>query len=200
MIGILGGIGSGKSSVVRQVSSYNLHIIDADKVGHRLLSDTEIQNQLRNQFGPDIFLDKQTIDRSRLATRVFGDTPEHQTALKQLNAILHPAIRREIHSEIDSVSGDVDAIVLDAALLLEGGWDATCDWLIFVDTPEALRQQRVQENRGWSADELSKREATQWTIDTKKQRADFLIDNSGTIEAAAAQMTQIFTSLITSNS
>lgn len=200
MIGILGGIGSGKSSVVRTVSSHNLHIINADKVGHKLLSDPAIRNQIRDQFGQDVFSDEQTIDRSLLAKRVFGDTPKHQTARKQLNSILHPAIRREIHSEIDSVSRDVDAVILDAALLLEGGWDATCDWLIFVDTPEPLRQQRVQENRGWSAGELSKREATQWSIDAKKERADFLVDNSGTIETAAAQMTQIFISLLPTDS
>lgn len=196
VIGILGGIGSGKSSVVRHTSGHKLHIIDADKVGHRLLSDADIQNQLRMEFGEDVFSNERTIDRSQLAKLVFGETLEHQQALKQLNAILHPAIRREIHLEIDSVSRDVDAVILDAALLLEGGWDATCDWLIFVDTPETLRQQRVQENRGWSADELSKREATQWSIATKKERADFVVDNSGTIQTAAAQMTQIFDSLL----
>jgi len=164
------------------------------------LSDADIQNQLRNQFGKDVFSDDQTIDRSRLAKLVFGTTQQHQQALKQLNAILHPAIRRQIHLEIDSVSKDVDAVILDAALLLEGGWDTTCDWLIFVETPEAVRQQRVQANRGWSADELSKRETTQWSVDTKKERADFIVDNSGTIQTAAAQMTQIFDSLLPTGS
>ncbi len=91
-------------------------------------------------------------------------------------------------------------MILDAALLLEGGWDTTCDWLIFVETPEAVRQQRVQANRGWSADELSKRETTQWSVDTKKERADFIVDNSGTIQTAAAQMTQIFDSLLPTGS
>lgn len=196
MIGILGGIGSGKSSVAHSVSEFNLHIIDADKIGHALLSDLDIQSQLRTQFGDEIFANPKTIDRSRLACRVFGDSREHRDSLKQLNEILHPAIRREIHSEIDSVSRDVDAVILDAALLLEGGWDATCDWLIFVDTPIELRQQRVQENRGWSDSELSKRESTQLSVNVKKDRADFVVDNSGAIAAAAAQMKQIFESLL----
>ena len=143
-----------------------------------------------------MFSDETTVDRSKLAERVFGDSAEQKGALKQLNEILHPAIRREIHSEIDSVSMDFDAVILDAALLLEGGWDATCDWLIFIDTPIELRQERVQENRGWSVDELYKREATQISVSSKKDRANFVVNNSGTLAAAAAQMTQIFRSLL----
>lgn len=160
------------------------------------MSDGDIQAQVRTQFGDEVFADAHNVDRSKLARRVFGETIEHRESLKQLNEILHPAIRREIHSEIDSVSRDVDAVILDAALLLEGGWDATCDWLIFIDTPFKLRQQRVQENRGWSVDELSKREATQISVDGKKDRADFIVDNSGTLADSAAQMAQIFKSLL----
>lgn len=96
------------------------------------------------------------------------------------------------------MSRDADAVILDAALLLEGGWDATCDWLIFIDTPQQLREQRVKDNRGWSAEELARREASQLSIDAKKDRADFVIDNSGSIDDAAAQMKQIFSSLIRS--
>lgn len=161
-----------------------------------MLFDASIQSQLRTQFGDSIFSDAKTVDRSKLAQRVFGNTTEHREALEQLNQILHPAIRRKIHSEIDSVSRDVDAVILDAALLLEGGWDATCDWLIFIDTPSELRQQRVQENRGWSPDELSKREATQLSVNAKKDRADFVIDNSGALKESAVQMSQIFKSVL----
>ena len=95
------------------------------------------------------------------------------------------------------MSRDVDAVILDAALLLEGGWDATCNWLIFIDTPLHLRQQRVQETRNWSAEELARREASQWSIEAKKGRADFVIDNSGSIEQAAIRMQQVFQSLLT---
>ena len=196
-MGILGGVGSGKSSVVRHVTGFSFHIIDADKIGHALLSDPSIQSQLKACFGEKIFSDTSTVSRPELAARVFGNTPEHESARTQLNEILHPAIRKNIHSEIDSVSRDVDAVILDAALLLEGGWDATCNWLIFVDTPLHLRQQRVLESRGWSADELARREASQWGIDAKKDRADFVVDNSGSVEDTASHMKQIFKSLLT---
>lgn len=196
VIGILGGIGSGKSSVVRHVDGLKLHIVDADKIGHKLLSDSEIQIRIRQAFGEQVFADPTTIDRSQLAARVFGESADRQAARSALNDIMHPAIRLQIHSEIDSVPMDVDAVILDAALLLEGGWEATCDWLIFVDTPKVIRLQRVQDNRGWSADELNRREASQISVEAKRQRADFEVDNSGSIENAAQQMKQTIESIL----
>lgn len=196
VVGILGGIGSGKSSVVRQVCGFRLQVIDADSIGHEQLRSPEIQAQIRTHFGADVFADDGTVDRSELARRVFGQEPHHEAARKQLNSILHPAIRREIHLQIDAASREADAVVLDAALLLEGGWDATCHWLIFIDTPQQIREQRVQQNRGWSAAELARREATQMSIDIKKSRADFVVDNSGSLTHAAHQMQQVFDSIL----
>lgn len=196
VIGILGGIGSGKSSVVRHVDGLKLHIIDADKIGHELLLDSAIQNRIRQAFGEQVFQNPTTIDRSQLAAKVFGESDEHTAARSALNEIMHPAIRRQIHSEIDSVSMDVDAVILDAALLLEGGWDTTCTWLLFVNTPKEIRLQRVRDNRAWSADELDRREASQISVDLKRQRADFEIDNSGSIENAAQQMKRTIESIL----
>ena len=173
-----------------------LHVIDADKIGHQLLSKTEIQTRLREHFGDRIFSDSTTVDRTRLAEIVFGKTAKHHDCLQTLNSILHPAIRQEIHSQIRSAPRDVDAVILDAALLLEGGWDAHCDYLIFVDVPLETRIQRVQENRGWSAQELAEREAAQWDVNGKKDRADFVVDNSRSIDVAAEQMTRIFQSIM----
>lgn len=196
VVGILGGIGSGKSSVVRQVCGFRLHIIDADRIGHERLQDPEIQAQIRKCFGDEVFAIDGTVDRSQLAQRVFGPEQHHEIARKQLNNLLHPAIRREIHSQIDAASRDVDAVILDAALLLEGGWDATCHWLIYIDTPQSVREERVLQNRGWSAAELARREATQLSIDIKKNRADFVVDNSGSLADAAHQMQQVFHSIL----
>ena len=83
---------------------------------------------------------------------------------------------------------DVDAVIWDAALLLEAGWAEQCNALIFIDTPLSLRQSRVETNRGWTPDEHRRREAAQLSIDAKKERADFVIDNSGSLEAAVRQM------------
>lgn len=200
VIGILGGVGSGKSSVVRNVQGFQFRIIDADKIGHEVLTQSDVQAELRDAFGNQIFADPTTIDRSKLGKLVFGESVESTANRMKLNAVVHPAIRRKMHSQIDSVPMDVDAVILDAALLLEGGWDASCDWLIFVDTPRQLRQQRVLENRGWDVGELDRRESSQISIAVKKDRADFVVDNSGSLESAAKQMKDVFESILSKTS
>lgn len=161
-----------------------------------MLTRAEIQSALRAAFGSQIFADAITIERSQLAKLVFGESNESTTNRTKLNEIVHPAIRKEILSQINSASMDVDAVILDAALLLEGGWDASCNWLIFVDTPRELRQLRVRQNRAWTVDELDRREASQISVAVKKDRADFIVDNSGSIESAAQQMKHIFESIL----
>ena len=196
IIGILGGIGSGKSSVVRQVTEFHLHVIDADRIGHELLSDTEVLRQLRQAFDPSIFDSEGHVIRPNLAACVFGESAEQQAGLRRLNAVLHPAIQQETLSQIEQVSQDADAIIIDAALLLEAGWSAPCDVLIYIDTPESRRIERVRENRNWSAEELRSRELTQLPLDKKRAQANHVVDNSGTIESAAQQMTEILRQLI----
>ncbi|MCH2213263.1 MAG: dephospho-CoA kinase [Fuerstiella sp.] len=198
IIGILGGIGSGKSSVIRHVTEFQLQIIDADKVGHDLLQDTDILKQLSEIFPASVFDTTGQVIRSGLADRVFGDSPGHRAALAQLQLIVHPGIQAEIKSQIRSVAPDVDAIVLDAAILLESGWADECDHLVYIHTPESTRIQRVTSTRSWTVEEFQRRELVQLPVYIKKQRADFIIDNSGTIDEAAQQMTGILRVLINS--
>ncbi|MEZ6124427.1 MAG: dephospho-CoA kinase [Planctomycetaceae bacterium] len=196
MVGILGGIGSGKSSVVRQVTTLRLLILDADRIGHDLLDDRNIQAELRHHFGEDIFADSGSVDRKRLAQIVFQPSAQSSAALSLLNSILHPTIRQQIQSTINHASTDVDAIILDAALLLEAGWADQCDCLIFIETPQTVREQRVFETRGWSAEELARREATQWSLERKRSCAHFVVDNSNSIQQAGQQMTTVLQTVI----
>ena len=87
--------------------------------------------------------------------------------------------------------GKVELILLDAALLLEAGWNKVCDLVVYVDTPESDRIARVQANRGWSAAELSLREASQWPLARKQAAADAVIDNSKTLDDAAKQLDEV---------
>jgi len=196
VVGILGGIGSGKSAVVRAVTKVRLKIIDADRIAHALLDNPEVLGQLKQSFDPAVFGDDGRVVRSRLAQIVFGNTSEHSESLKVLERILHPVIGREIENQIQSVPEDTEAVVIDAALLLEAGRADRCDSLIFVETPVSQREARVLENRGWCADELHRREAAQLPVDDKRRRADHVVDNSGSIEQAAAQMTAILRRMI----
>ena len=199
LVGIVGGVGSGKSSVPRAVSDLRLLIIDADQIGHRQLQIDQIRQQLVQQFGNQILQDDGQISRSALADCVFGDTTAHAVALEQLNRIVRPGIRSEIQRQRAQAPHDVDAIILDAALLLEAGWAADCDLVVFIDTPDELRIHRVAETRHWSADELQRREAAQLPLHRKQEACDITIQNSGSLEASANELSRSIRTLLAAN-
>jgi len=179
--GILGGIGSGKSAVAQTLSgSLNALVIDADRIGHDVLHIPEVRNRLRQCFGEDIFKGPD-IDRQALARRVFGPESQHREALNVLESIVHPEIGAEIESRIKA--SDVDVVILDAAVLLEAGWRSRCDVVVFVDVPFEIRLARI-ETRGWTEEELKKREASQIPLDHKRAAADLVVDNSGSLDHA----------------
>jgi len=196
LVGIVGGVGAGKSSVVRNVKSLRLHLIDADRIGHEQLAVQEIKEQIVKAFGTQVLDSTGSISRPNLAAQVFGESPEKQLKRQQLNSIVHPAIRSEIRHQINAAPQDVDAIILDAALLLEAGWAEECDAVIFIDTTLEQRQKRVAETRGWSVEELQRREASQLSLEEKRRRSDFCVNNSGEISVAAHQMEQALMKII----
>ncbi len=191
VIGIVGGVGAGKSSVVGRVTGFRLFVIDADRVGHQQLTDPQIRDQIVNVFGNQVLNASGQISRPDLAAEVFGDSSDQKQKRQLLNEIVHPAIQKEIRRLMKSAPQDADAMVLDAALLLEAGWAEECDAVIFIDTPVEDRQKRVAETRGWSADEHTRREASQWSLEKKRKLSQFVVDNSGTPEEAAHQMEQV---------
>jgi dephospho-CoA kinase len=196
VVGIVGGVGAGKSSIIRQVTKTRLCIIDADRIGHEQLLVDDIRKQIVSEFGDQVLDEHGEIDRRRLAAEVFGSSSLHQQKLERLNGIVHPAIQSEIRRQIRAVTNDVDAIIIDAALLLEAGWKEECDALVFVDTPIQQRQARVALTRGWSADEHQRRESSQWSLERKRESCQFVVDNSGPPEPAAKHMEQFLKEII----
>ncbi len=194
LVGIVGGVGSGKSSLARWVAEHHPAVVlDADGIGHELLGDPEVRSRLRELFGDGIFNSAGAVHRPALAARVFGASAEHRKARHQLDALLHPLIRKEIVRRVGLVDPKLVRVVfLDAALLLEAGWRDVCRAVVFIDTPEVRRAAWVQANRGWSLDELHRREASQWSLEKKRQAADVVIANTGEIaEGAAALLDEI---------
>ena len=196
VVGIVGGVSAGKSSVVANVADLQLCVIDADHIGHELLLTNDIRQRLSDAFGNEILDNAGLVLRRRLAENVFGDSNEQTNNRNRLNEILHPPIRSEILHSIKQAPHDADAIILDAALLLEAGWADECDAVIFIDTPVELRQRRAAASRGWSMEEFQRREASQWSLVKKRQNAQFVIDNSGSAEAAAEQMKTVLQRII----
>lgn len=179
VIGVVGGIGSGKSAVTRWVGEHaNVLVIDADQLGHLTLFQDDVKTALRRRFGADIF-ENGEIQRRLLARHVFGDGEEHRQARKDLERIVHPAIKTQIIDLIrDASLQSRSAVLLDAAILLEAGWEKCCDAVVFVDAPEEVRQRRVAARSGWSTEDLQRREASQWPLEEKKRHCTFVISNA----------------------
>lgn len=194
VVGLVGGVGSGKSSIANHFCSHrSIVVIAGDAAGHRVLEEVQIKDRIRQIFGDLVFDDRGEIDRSRLGSRVFGESPQQQQSRKELEKLVHPRIKELLSDQIDHVqqTGTVEAIFLDAAVLFEAGWNDLCDLVVFVDTPLSTRRQRVAESRGWDEEILCKRESSQWSLERKRQHADWTIDNSNSLDDAARQLEQI---------
>ncbi|MEX0716062.1 MAG: dephospho-CoA kinase [Planctomycetaceae bacterium] len=198
VVGLVGGVGSGKSSIARlAAASDSISLIDGDRAGHFVLRHPEVVRQLRQRFGEEIIDEHQQVRRANLAREVFGPGEEHRRAKDDLERIVHPRIREILKGEIESARANpkTAAILLDAAVLFEAGWNDLCTAVVFIDTPRSQRLARVRESRGWEAAELDRREASQLSVETKRSQANHVIDNSGPPERAAGKLEKYLVSL-----
>jgi dephospho-CoA kinase len=170
VVGLAGGVGSGKSTVASIFIKQGARGIDADALGHRVLELPAVRAGLVRDWGREILRDGR-VDRAALARLAF----RNRKTVARLNRRVHPEILREIRRELRRTKGWA---VLDAALLFETGIDALCDRVVFVSAPRALRARRVR-SRGWGPDELRRRERFQFPVGYKKKKADYVIDNTG---------------------
>ncbi len=181
VIGLIGGIGSGKSQVARVLAEETgAKIISGDALGHEALKQPEVRDQVVRRWGASVLDANGEVDRRKLGGIVFADSTE----LTALEALVHPWIKRRIGEEVEAFRKDpsVPLIVLDAAILLEAGWNGVCDALVFVDVPRDLRLRRIARHRGWTEEEVEARESAQLSLSEKAGRADCSLDNSGTVE------------------
>ncbi|MCF6158616.1 MAG: dephospho-CoA kinase [wastewater metagenome] len=197
IIGITGGISSGKSTVGRLFASLGAEYIDADEMCHKLILRKEYRDKIIEKFGTTVQDIRNRIDRSRLAEVVFRD----KTRLDELCNILHPPVIEQIKSKIDTIEkqGRRRAVVIDAALLEESDLSLLCDFIVFVNTGKDQRTARSQVGRRWEKGELEKREHFQMSIEEKKKRADYIIDNNFTIENTSRQVREFWKHYIEEN-
>ena len=196
VIGIVGGIASGKSLVSRRLSELGAEVLDADRIGHQVLRHPEVQRAIRGRWGDRVFDADGQVDRGRLAAIVFGDPPGNREELDYLEQLTHPEIRQCLRETMDRIArADAGAVVvLDAALLLEAGWDRFCDKILFVEAPRSVRLDRAKQ-RGWTEAGFAAREAAQTSVETKRERADIVIDNSSTPEHTYNQLETMWRAL-----
>lgn len=181
VIGLAGGIGSGKSTVARILADLGCLVIDSDERARAALDRPEVRDQLVAWWGPDILTDGR-VNRGKVAQIVFSDPDQRQ----RLESLVHPIVRQDRAAMIAEAGPGHRAVVIDAPLLFEAGLDRECDAIIFVDTPREQRLARTQANRGWDEAELARREAAQMPPEEKRRRADHVIPNAGSLEDLAA--------------
>jgi dephospho-CoA kinase len=199
IIGLVGGIGSGKSHLARKLlEKHSIEIVEGDSAGHLVLEDLPVQQQLRKIFGSSIFTPEGKVDRRKLGRLVFGATPQQQAARNNLEKIVHPRITEILKSQLERAQARdrIEAIILDAALIVEAGWRHFCDAVVFVDTPYEERLARVSRQRGWDRDELDAREASQLPLEQKRKEAQYVVDNSGDGPSAQSQLEEIYSRIV----
>lgn len=189
VVGLIGGIGSGKSQVASAFARNGARIIAGDQLGQAALRDPDIRTRVASRWGDAVLDEHGEVNRRRLAEIVFADPAERKT----LEAITHPWIRRHILADIAEARRDasVPLIVLDAAIMLEAGWSEVCDRLVYLEAPRALRLERVTRQRGWSEKEVEAREQAQLPLTEKVVRADHVLDNSASLEHLNRQVNDL---------
>lgn len=194
IIGLCGGIGAGKSTVALMLQSLGAAAIDSDQLSHEQLELPDVQEELRACFGEGVIDPTGQVNRKALADIVFQD----DEALQRLQDIIYPRIeqrRVELTEAYDS-DPSVRAIVYDSPKLQEAGLDKLCFAVIFVDVSRAERLRRVSESRGWSEQELDRREKRQKPLDEKKAGADYIVGNNSTTADLRTELGRLLASIL----
>ena len=189
VVGLIGGMGSGKSRVAAEFARHGACVISGDQLGHEALRQPAVKEQVVKRWGRGVLDAAGEVDRRQLGRIVFADSRE----LRALEALSFPWIERRLREEIGRAEKDpaVRCIVLDAAVLLEAGWNGLCDCVVYIHAPRAERLRRLAEGRGWGAKEVEAREQFQLPLTDKANRADFVVDNSGPPDHLAQQVADL---------
>lgn len=190
IVGIAGGIGSGKSQVAKMLGELGAVVIDADAMAHAELDSPEVRQTLTNWWGSDVVGSDGKVDRKRIGAIVFND-PAQRT---RLEGLIHPRIgeRRDKMIERASVDPTVRMIVMDAPLLFEVGLDRMCDSVIFVESDAGRRAERSEKNRQWAPGELDRREKSQMPLDIKRKKADHICSNNSDLPALRQEVKGLY--------
>jgi dephospho-CoA kinase len=196
VIGVAGGVASGKSVVSQELRRLGAGLLDADRIGHEVLEEPAVRDAIRRTWGEEAFSPEGKVNRAALARRVFAPPPDGPRELALLEQITHPCIGSRLKEEIErlSTAGQLPAVVLDAAVMFKAGWHRYCDRIVFVDAPRETRLERALA-RGWTAEHFAAREAAQLSVEEKQKLADTIIDNSGALPHTLHQVERFWRSL-----
>lgn len=193
VVGLTGGIGSGKTTFAALLAERGAQIIDADAHGRDALRpDQPAWHSIVSQFGDEVLQhDSMEIDRKRLAAIVFNDPNK----LAALNAIVHPVIFQKIADDLERLSGTDEIVVLDAALIFEVGLDDSLNMLVAVTADRDARKQRLRTQRRMDPADIEARMASQMNPEEIHERADVLVVNDGTLEDLGMEADRVWAEL-----
>jgi dephospho-CoA kinase len=193
LVGLTGGIGSGKSTFAALLAERGAQIIDADVMGHDALKPGEkAWNAVVDQFGDEILVrPSMSIDRKRLAAIVFSNEQKRAA----LNAIVHPEIFRRMADAIERLRATDAVVVIDAALVFETGLADTCDVIVVVMSKREERTERLVRTRAMSIDQITARMAAQTDPRELAAKADIVVENDGSLEDLAREADRVWTEL-----
>ena len=195
LVGLTGGIATGKSTVSEILRQLGCEIIDADRLARDVVEPEQpAWKQIVAEFGGGIVTAEGALDRKKLGAIVFAD-PERR---KRLEAITHPAIRARFQARLDELAaqGFAGIVVFDAPVMIESGNYKNMDRLVVVVTDDATQAARLQERDGTDEAEGRRKIASQMPLAEKAKLADYVIDNSGDREATAAEVRRVFAALM----
>jgi len=194
IIGIAGGIGSGKSHIARLFEELGCAIVDSDAHVKAAYAIPEVLAKLREWWGDSAVTADGLPNRKVIAQKVFSDESER----RRLEALLHPLVAELRSKQMDELAKDpsIVAFAWDTPLLFEAGLSGKCDAILFVDTSLEIRQERVARTRGWSAGELLRRENLQWPLDRKREISDYVIQNTADAGDARDQVRDVLSRIL----
>lgn len=197
IIGLTGGMGSGKSEAARHLVTLGATHVDADAISRSLTAPGgEALSAIREKFGDEVFFADGTLDRRRMGEVVFADTHARHV----LETIIHPRVQRIALEMADAArAAGEDAVLLDVPLLFETGMDALCDvtWVITADREERIR--RVMSRDGLSREDAEARFASQMSDEERARRATRVICNNQSVEKFRAELTSLYQQLLKNN-
>ena len=188
VIGITGGVGAGKSSVLKALEEHcNCRLVLADDVGNKVKEPGQkCYQQIVRLLGEDVLEQDLTINREKMAAKIFADSE----ILEKVNAIIHPAVKEYILQEIDSEreKQEIDVFFLEAALLIEAGYIRYLDELWYIFSDKNVRIKRLKESRGYSDEKIYQIMEQQMSDEEFKKYADVILDNSNDFEETFLQI------------
>ncbi len=196
VLGLAGAPGSGKSAVAKALSALGCAVIDADAMAREALEMPKIKAELHMKWGEGVFEASGAPDRQAIAKRVFDSPGERHW----LECLIHPQVHaRRQALRLQAVGNpQVVAVVEDCPLLFEMGINEHCDAVLFVDAPLADRQRRVWATRGWLPEVLAQRENSQWPLDIKRKKSDYLLSNDADLVVLRQRVGRILDAFLAS--